>query len=224
MNKLTIVLLAISSIFLVNCSDDDNFEMFPSDAVTYKVTFNLNWNSTDFPTDFPSNAHFSKLIGWSHQSTTFFQTGTQASAGIKNMAETGGTSPLDAEIKTRIEQGEGLDRVIGNGLSSTGVGQISVEVVVHKDHPYVTLATMLAPSPDWYAATVSTLLYENGSYKDNLTKNLLVYDAGTDSGASFTSADEATTPQDGISMFVDAPLGDGNEISPAIGTVTFEKL
>ncbi|MEZ5002064.1 MAG: spondin domain-containing protein [Chitinophagales bacterium] len=224
MKNITNFLLMLGSFTLMNCSDDD-FEMFPSDAVTYKVTFNLNWNGTDFPTDYPSNAHFSKLIGWSHQSSsTFFQPGTLASAGIENMAEAGGTSPLDDELQAKIEAGEGLDRVIGSGLGETGVGSISVEIVVHKDHPSVTLATMLAPSPDWYAAVVGALLYENGNYVSNKTMDLLVYDAGTDSGATFTSDDVETSPQAAISMIVDAPLGNGTVITPAIGTVTFEQL
>lgn len=70
----------------------------------YTVTFKIDWNSKDFPKDYPSNAHFSRLIGWSHDAEqTFFKTGTQASAGIKNMAETGGTSPLSTELNELVE-------------------------------------------------------------------------------------------------------------------------
>jgi hypothetical protein len=55
---------------------------------TYKVTFEFNWNEQDYPNDYPSNAHFSKLIGWSHTPlNNFFKIGTIASTGIKNMAE-----------------------------------------------------------------------------------------------------------------------------------------
>ena len=70
----------------------------------YTVTFKIDWNSKDFPKDYPSNAHFSRLIGWSHDAEqTFFKTGTQASSGIKNMAETGGTSPLRTDLNELVE-------------------------------------------------------------------------------------------------------------------------
>ena len=221
--QLSLLLLLIGIVFNGCKDDDDSFESFPDDAVTYQVTFTLNWNSTDFPTDYPSNAHFSPLIGWSHQSgNTFFQTGSNASAGIENMAETGETSPLDDEIKDRITQGEGLDRVIGDGLGD-GVGEISVEVVVSDDFPLVTLATMLAPSPDWYAAVVGVNLLDGGEFVDEKTVEALVYDAGTDDGATFTSDDADSNPQQAISLFVDTPLGNGSIINPAIATVKFEK-
>ena len=54
------------------------------DPVTaqYQMVLSIDWNSKDYPTDYPSNAHFSKLIGWSHQSANdFFSTGEMATAG-----------------------------------------------------------------------------------------------------------------------------------------------
>ncbi len=222
MKTYQILTLILAAAFLWNC-DADDFEEFPSDAVTYTVSFNLDWNSTDFPTDYPSNAHFSDLIGWSHLSvSTFFEPGTKATDGIKNMAETGKTSPLDEELKNRIISGEGLDRVIGSNLSN-GVGTITVDVVVHKDHPAVTFATMLAPSPDWYAAAVNVLLFENNDYVNQKTVDLKVYDAGTDSGVTFTSANVETSPQENITVFNESPIGDGTSQSIPIGTVTFTK-
>lgn len=44
------------------------------------------------------------LIGRSHDSDqTLFKTGIQPSVGIKNMAETGSTFPLNTELKELIE-------------------------------------------------------------------------------------------------------------------------
>ena len=116
---------------------------------TYKVTFKFNWSEQDYPIDNPSNAHLSKLIGWSHTPlNNFFKIGTIASTGVKNMAELGATVALDEELASKIEANEGLDRVIGSGLSS-GVSEISVELQVNEQHPSISLVTMLAHSPDW---------------------------------------------------------------------------
>ena len=150
-----ISLFSLLALLLISCSNDD--EANSPDLIggtEYRVTFNIDWNSTDFPTDYPSNAHFSKLIGWSHASNeNFFRTGTFASAGIKNMAETGGTSPLDNEFVDLIDENSGFNYFIGSNISS-GTGQIVLDVEVTEDHPSVTLATMIAPSPDWYLAVV----------------------------------------------------------------------
>lgn len=148
----------------------------------YRVTFNFKWNAQDFPTDYPSNAHFSKLIGWSHKpSSEFFKVGSIASEGIKNMAEVGSTEKLTDEFTTKIEANEGLKNIIGNGLGS-GVGELSVTLDVNEKFSSITLATMLAPSPDWYVAIINQNLLENGEFIDEKTVDALTYDAGTDRG------------------------------------------
>ena len=191
MNKIFVMVLVA---FVVGCNSDVD-PIVETDTARYKVDFNLNWNSSDFPIDYPANDHFSKLIGWSHSSnTTLFVEGTMASEGIKRMAELGSTSPLNDEINSEIQSGKGLMYVEGSGLGS-GVGTISVELEVSKDFPLVTLSTMIAPSPDWYAAIVHFNLLEGDEFIDVKTTNILVYDAGTDAGLSYASANEPNNPQ-----------------------------
>lgn len=141
----------------MGCSDEGAMETeTPTETqAKYKVTFNFKWNKIDFPIDYPPTAHFSNLIGWSHSpKNTFFKKGSIASEGIKNMAELVATSTLTNELKTKIDQKKGLTNVVGSGLGS-GVGEVSIEIGVNKDHSAITLATMLAPSPDWYVAVVN---------------------------------------------------------------------
>ena len=176
--------LIIIAIIFVRCTKDD-----PSKA-TYKVTFCLNWDNNDFPTDYPSNAHFSKLIGWSHQSENdFFAIGTTASNGIKNMAELGNNSILKNELNNNIKDGKGLDLIIGDNLNK-GVGTISFNIDVNEENPSVTLATMIAPSPDWYVAVVNVNLFKDESFIKEKTISGLIYDAGTDSGKTFKSSND----------------------------------
>ena len=201
----------------LSCNNDDG------STTTYKVIFSLNWSQQNFPIDYPANAHFSKLIGWSHKSTgDFFKIGTMASAGIENMAETGGTSPLDNELENFINKGDGFKSVIGEGLVS-GTGNIKIEIDVNEEYPSITLATMIAPSPDWYVAVVNINLLENGEFVAAKTVEGHVYDSGTDDGITFTSANADSNPKVPITLFVDTPLGNGTIITPPIATINFQK-
>lgn len=214
------MILSLLLVVAFGCSEKEDGE----EEANYRVTFSFHWNSQDFPVDYPSNAHFSKLIGWSHKSSTnFFMEGTLASDGIENMAETGGTSPLDNEITSRIADGEGLELVIGDLLAS-GTGEIVVEINVDREHPCVTLATMIAPSPDWYVAVVNVNLYDDSRFSDEKIVNAIAFDAGTDNGSTFTSDDLDADPQQPIALIKDPPLGNGSTVSPIIATVTFTKL
>jgi hypothetical protein len=106
----------------------------------------------------------------------------------------------------------------------TGTGEIVLKVEVTEEFPSVTLATMVAPSSDWYIAVVNINLLENNLFVSEKTVEGNVYDAGTDSGATFTSPNETTDPQQPITLFVDAPLGNGEALNATIATVTFTKL
>jgi hypothetical protein len=219
-----ISLLILITLVFFACSKDNVVTPDFKGGAEYMVTFNMNWNSTDFPTDYPSNDHFSRLIGWSHDSTqTLFKVGTLASAGIKNMAETGGTSPLDTEFADLIDEEKGFNYFIGSSLGS-GTGNIVLNVEVTKEYPSITLATMIAPSPDWYVAVVNINLLENNIFVDQKTVDAHVYDAGTDNGITYASPNEITAPQQPITLLVGPPLGNGVALNATIATVTFTKL
>lgn len=219
MKYLKLLLFIAGFILMLSCNKDDELP----EGITYKVSFNFNWNSTDFPTDYPSNAHFSKLIGWSHNTTTtFFDVGTIASPGIESMAETGATETLESEINSRISKGEGHHLLVGDNLSS-GIGTISAEIVVDENNPEVTLVTMIAPSPDWYVGAIHVNLFENGAFINSKSLTAHVYDSGTDSGVNYTSPNEDTSPKDSIAYFYQPPLGDGKQLPVNIATVTFSK-
>jgi len=216
--------LVLSFFVLLACEDKDDEIELQEGEVRYEVNFEMKWNQTSFPTDYPSNAHFSKLIGWSHQlGTNFFDTGSLATEGIKAMAEKGATSPLDSEIEAKIAANEGLRLFIGGGLGS-GSGNIKMNVIIDKDNSVVSLVSMLAPSPDWYVGVLNVNLVEEGSFIPKKVVEAKVYDAGTDSGLSFSSADLETMPRENIQLFLDSPLGDGTKLNAVFAEVTFTKL
>jgi len=99
-------------VLLLGCSENEPLmtqpepEPEPELNALYKLTFNASWSAQTHPNDFPSSAHFSGLIGMTHNGNTMlFAKGEIASDGIKNMAETGGKNPLEAEIQNLITIG-----------------------------------------------------------------------------------------------------------------------
>ena len=219
--RITALLLVIIS--LLSCKKDKDIDPIPEGVVQYEVTFDINWSQTLFPDEYPSNAHFSKFIGWSHKSNlNFFEVGTFSSNGIKSMAETGSTSPLDSEINTRVDNLEGLKLFVGDNLSS-GVGTVTMNIYVDGDNPNITLVSMLAPSPDWYLGVIDVNLLDDNKFVESKTVKAVVYDAGTDSGVSYKSGNIATSPQEVISVLNSYPLGDGTK-DVNIANVTFRKV
>ena len=192
----------------------------------YRVTFAATWSAGTHPTNFPAGPHFSGLVGATHdESTRIWQRGKLASDGIELMAETGGKSRLLAEIDALIAAGTAHGELSGGGLS-TSPSSVSLEFDVVSSHPYVTLVSMLAPSPDWFVGVSGlSLLAEDGTWKDREEVSLLLYDAGTDDGETFTAGNADSDPAQPISLLTsetgDTDFKDG---APAVGTFLFEKL
>jgi hypothetical protein len=224
-----LLMLAIILSFFLSCKESDTVILKPEEpaenkTAEYTVAFSFNWNNNDFPVDYPSNPHFSPLVGWVHQKdNTFFDTGKTATDGIKIMAEVGGTPTLVKELQALIDQEKGLKTYVGSGLGS-GVGSIVLDITISNEFPAVSLVTMLAPSPDWYIAAVNVVLTdEDDNFIESKTIHGVVYDAGTDSGTTFTAANSASNPRENIDIITQAPLGDGNGVKSSICSVTFTK-
>ncbi|NAS12000.1 spondin domain-containing protein [Poritiphilus flavus] len=191
---------------------------------TYNVTFVGNWNATNHPTDFPSGDHFSRAVGMVHQAgASFFEEGALATDGVEEMAESGVNGTLQAEIDDIVDGGTALSYINGEGLL-TGFSEASFQITVTQEHSLVTLVSMIAPSPDWFVAIEDVDLLSNGTFVEDLTVDAITYDAGTDSGASFTSANDDTDPAENISLITTPPLGNGTTVSPPMAMFIFTKV
>lgn len=195
----------------------------PVEPAEYRLTFESTWSAATHPIDFPPNPHFSGLIGATHRpDVRLWEFGKPASPGIKNMAETGGKSPLDSEIDALIASGDACVQISGGGISLSP-GVVEVTFVVSEDCPTVSVVTMIAPSPDWFVGVSTLSLLEGGVWADEKVVTLLPYDAGTDSGTSYTSPDQPTASPEGIFVIKKEPfLVDGSV--PSLGTFTFTRL
>lgn len=196
----------------------------PSPAATarYRVTFEATWDATTHPTDFPPNPHFSGLVGGTHRSTvSFWQAGGLATEGIRLMAERGRQSPLDIEVDAAIRAGQAQHLLVGSDVPSSP-GSTSLDFEVSVDYPQVTLVTMVAPSPDWFVGVSGLNLLESGDWADR-TVDLFPWDAGTDSGVSYRSADRVTAPPQAIARLTGAPVAVGGTVPP-MGRFVFRRL
>lgn len=175
-------------------------------SADYTVTFTSTWSAATHPAGFPTAPHFSGLIGGTHdEQVAFWATGGTASLGIKQMAELGAKAALQSEVQTAIDAGHAEFVLSGGGIGrSPGSRRLSFSV--SEAFPLVTLVSMLAPSPDWFVGVRDLPLFQGGQWTDTLTVALFVYDAGTDSGPSYTSPNQATSPQEPIARIESSPF------------------
>lgn len=191
------------------------------DSVEYQVTFNATWSSNTHQ-NFPNGAHFSSLIGATHQSNVrFWEVEGTATSGIESMAETGGTSTLRNEINAAITN-QTAERILsGSGIGSPGSHFFRFNV--SQDFPLVTLVTMIAPSPDWFVGVSSLPLFQDGQWREQVVVSLYPYDSGTDSGTNFTSSNADTNPQEPIFLITGLPFDEEGQVAP-LGTFTFSRV
>lgn len=195
----------------------------PAAAARYRLTFEASWSALSHPTDIPRNPHFSRLIGGTHKSTVkFWESGRLASEGIRLMAEQGRTTPLDTEVEAAIAAGQAQRVLVGDGIDRSPDRAV-LDFEISRDFSLVTLVSMLAPSPDWFVGVSGLDLVENGDWVAEKVVVLQPWDAGTDSGATFSSADLRTSPAEPIHLIGTGPLLVGASVPP-VGTFTFRRL
>jgi len=212
-------------VLLLGCSENENVVTQPEPELNarYSLTFNATWSVQTHPNAFPSSAHFSGLIGMTHNgNVVLFTNGEIASDGIKNMAETGSKNPLEAEIQNFISNGTGNILISGGGINSSP-GDVSLEFDMVSSHSLVSVVSMLAPSPDWFIAVGNINLLENNEWVTSKTITVVIYDAGTDDGVTFLSPDNSTVPRVAIFEITTPPLAINNVVAP-LGTITFTKI
>lgn len=195
----------------------------PEPSARYELTFEATWSEVSHPLAFPPNPHFSGLIGASHSPAVQLWTeGEGATPGIQNMAETGGKSPLDGEIAVLIDNGDACGVISGGGINPSP-GSVMVTFTVTQDCPLVSVVSMVAPSPDWFVGVSGLSLLEDGGWVEQKVVELAPYDAGTDSGGTYTAPNEPTADPETIHKIEVAPLLIDGAVPP-LGTFTFTRV
>jgi hypothetical protein len=194
----------------------------PADVARYLVTFNSTWSRDTHPDDWPDDAHYSGLIGGTHNNMVqFWQDGQMASPGIQAMAEQGRKTPLDTEVMTAITAGTAQHLLSGDALSDSP-GVVTLEFELGVNFPLVTLVTMVAPSPDWFVGVSGLSLLVDGQWADERRVEVFPWDAGTDSGETYESENQKTLPPVAIHRLLGRPVASGGAVAP-FGTFTFTR-
>ena len=146
------------------------------EVVQYEVTLEANWTADTHPIDYPTvNPHFSPHIGATHNADySLWGPGELATVGMKDLAELGATSAARAEVEAAIEAGT-ADRWI-NVSPPQPAGSRTDEIPVSSSHHLLSMATMIAPSPDWFIGFHDLDLREGGDWITEFTLDAYAYD------------------------------------------------
>ena len=210
------LLVGIGSAGWAGCDDGEDAPVAPTPTVpatpvepagqcsasaTYGVTFTATWDATShgsFP-PFPSGAHFSRVVGTTHvEETSLWSTGGIATEGIEIMAETGAVDALCDEVQAEVGSGRAGGCIRGRQASFRSPGTVTLSFEVDEEFPFLTLVSMIAPSPDWFVGVDGIGLREGECWAPRIEMDLAGYDAGTDSGATFIAPNADVTPHEPI--------------------------
>lgn len=212
MKKFTLLSLKTLIICLV-CST----AIHAQSTAIYNVTYQSTWNASEH-SSIPSSDHYSNLVGATHKNENeYFEIGQLASNGIKKVAELGENTVFMNEVQSSSNTKEWFN-VPFSPNNALGTATIS-NIEVSEDKHLLTLVSMIAPSPDWFIAVNSLDLRNvtNTTWKPTFTVDVFVYDAGTDSGTNYSSANAPTSSPENIYMNNGFPIN-GNKV----GTLTIE--
>lgn len=144
------------------------------------------------------------------------------SDGLRDFAERGEAWALMREMEAAAEKLQSVHEVFSAPAVASGTGQTSAELEAHSRHslvsrggrgggwrcgrrlllstapPQVSFVVRIVPSPDWFVGVDSLDLCDGDRWREQVAVDLYPYDAGTDSGFTFSSPNFATIPQDTV--------------------------
>lgn len=194
-----------------------------AEPATYRVVFERTWSAQTHPQDFPYLAHFSPVIGVTHgDGFDPFHAGGMASPGIEQLCEEGKHQPLDAEIRAAIAKGTAGALIETPDPLRSVPGEAVTSFQIDPMHPKVSIAAMIAPSPDWCAIAADVELMQDGQWVPEKTLILEAWDVGTDSATSYRALDDDTQPRGPIQLNALPYFVKGGARVP-VGKVTFTR-
>ena len=117
-----------------------------------------------------------------------------------------------------------VSNVYKTGSVNTLDGYKITRIMVQNMYSMVSLITMIAPSPDWFVGVDSYDLCGMNGWKENVTMDLLPWDAGTENGQTYRLNNMATMPVDVIMRITQGSNSDiGKHANVTFATVTFTR-
>lgn len=219
MRNLFIIFFCISCI---SCSKKEADTAF-SEA-SYKITITGKWKSPEFTV--PGSVHFTEFAGMVHNANSeIWQAGKIANKGLEDVAEVGNSVIMMAMTDSMIVAKSAFSFVIINPPAPTGT--VTSTINCNSNFSIISLASMIAPSPDWFTGVSNLNLYPGNKWITDTLLNVYVYDAGTEDGDVFGYNNPPTFPQQLIQILTPAKamvLANGNAALGPIATIRFTKL
>lgn len=176
----------------------DKYSCCACGGATYHITFIGKWTRATYPRHFPGiMARWSSLIGASHSKDyILWKYGGMASPGVTRVSEWGSVDKLVQEMK---HQGDDLFSIIKTQPLYKSDGQVSASFKADTQRNLVSALSKMYPSPDWNVGVDRVNLCDgNCTWKKQITMDLFPWDAGTDDGITFISANRKSKPQQPI--------------------------
>lgn len=204
LHKLSILLLSILLSSVLSTSPRC------SGSAVYEVTFANFLLPRLFGSRIPTNGLvFSPLAGVSHSNRISILTVRGfASPEIEAIAERGDNTPLIRLARRLRRQGRGIKTIAGADGPTMPGKFTTLKFRVDCKNPFISLVSMIAPSPDWIVQINNFDTVKNGKFIKFAKGPLIAYDAGTDDGDMFTdpadlSKDIPTEPPQNIAPLVE---------------------
>jgi hypothetical protein len=165
-----------------------------SETATYQLTVQLDWDGTDptgavNPIPNPHLSHFG--VGTHDGSIVSWSLGSTASPGIRNMAVTGciyctRAAPFDVAWGDEfVAAGPGADLFYAYEIQFPVAASTVLTFQIQQAASFVTTASMIGPSPDWFTSVPSLDLRAGGGWTAHVEIPMTVYDAGIKSTDAF---------------------------------------
>jgi hypothetical protein len=192
----------------------------PTGPAEYTVIVKSTWTKVSHPFEYPTGAHFSGMIGASHNAKySIFAIGRRPTPGLERLSEEGKHSPLDTEIRSAIDQGSALMMFESGGIKNWRDSMVAT-VRVDSAHPLVSVVNMIAPSPDWFTGASDVNLATDGAWITRRTVTLYAYDSGGDDGTTYKAKDKDTNPKKPTTRAATRHFVIKGRVKP-VATVTF---
>ena len=173
-----------------SCTHKPLQECHARGTAVYEVAFHGDW-ITPLP---PMGASFSPLVGMSHSAcASLWSPYEYSTLGVQAVAENGTTATVRNEI---MSFGRNTFSVFESALlDQIEIGTVVTNVTVDAFRPLVSAVSKVTPSPDWFTGVYDILLCDDDEWPAIISVNMLLWDAGSDSGVNYTSVNNASDPR-----------------------------
>ncbi len=200
-----------------------NASVFAQD-VQYELDIEITWSSDTHPFDWPEGGgHMSGVTAITHNDRyVLFKDGYTATSGLRFVAERGRVRVLRSELEEAIDRGWVKNMIDGSGIDKVP-DRIRVTFPISETHSKFSFLTMIAPSPDWFIGLSAVNLRDDAGWRKETRYLLWAWDAGTNSGTSYTSKNDPNQPAESIRLLATPHFLDEAGLKK-VGTATFKLI